>query len=208
MTVRPAISLKKIINKKYKTMDFKDELYELIGTPECSGSWIIFGESGNGKTTFALGLIKYLCQFKKTAYIPLEESTKFSFQQAIERANLMSVNSRIKIWIDFTVSELEIELSKPKAPDVIFIDSLQYLRKHPLAVNELTRFEYKQLIDMFPKKLFVFVSHAKNGEPKGALGANVYYFSDVCLQVINFVAYPKKSRYGGSTPYAFTHQFK
>lgn len=201
MNIPPAVSLKKLVNKKYKTMNFEGDFKALIGTPEVSGSWLIYGESGSRKTTLSLKLMRYLCKFKTCAYIPLEEKTKLSFQQAVQRANLISVTSKVKIWEEQNVESLLIELSKPKSPDIIFIDSIQYLKKNERSTQELTRFEYKALMDAFPKKLFISISHAKNGEPKGALGDAVYYHSDVCLMVKEGIAYPMKSRYGGDTAF-------
>lgn len=179
-------------------MDFTGAYKDLIGTPECAGSWLIYGSSGNGKTTFAMQLMKYLCDFKKCSYITIEEKQKLSFQRAIESANLLSVSSKVKIWVDYTVQDLELELAKPKSPEIIFVDSIQYLRKTSTSFQEISKFEYKELIDKYPKKLFVFISHAKKGEPKGSLAEAAYYFSDVCIKVSDFTAIPMKSRYGGS----------
>lgn len=184
-------------------MDFTGAYKDLIGTPECSGSWLIYGHSGNGKTTFALGLLKYMCEFKKSAYITIEEKSKLSFQKAVIDANLLSVSSKVKIWVDFTLEELDTELTKPKSPDVIFVDSIQYLRKNIESFQEISKFEYKDLIDRYPSKLFIFISHAKNGEPKGSLADSVYYFSDTCIRIDDFTAIPMKARYGGSIAYNF-----
>ena len=201
--MKPALSIKKLTQKKFKLMNFTGAYKDLIGTPECSGSWLIYGHSGNGKTTFALMLMKYLCSFKKCGYITIEEKSKLSFQKAIEDANLLSVSSKVKIWVDYSVEDLETEISKPKAPDIIFVDSIQYLRKTHQSFQEISKFEYKELIDKYPKKLFVFISHAKKGEPKGSLAEAAYYFSDVCIKIHDFTAIPMKARYGGKTSYSY-----
>lgn len=196
----PSVSISKLTKKKFILMPFEGAFKDLIGRPECAGSWLIYGDSGNGKTSFSLKLLKYITSFKKCAYIPLEEGTKLTFKEAVERANLLSVSSRVKIWEAHTVEDLDIELKKPKSPEVIFIDSLQYFKMNANSVNELTKFEYMELLKRHPKKLFIFVSHAKKDEPKGALAESVYFGSDVCLFVKDFVVYPKKSRYKGSEP--------
>lgn len=198
---RPATSISKLTKKKYKLLQFDGPFKDLIGTPECAGSWIIYGNSGNGKTTIAMRLLKYMTKFKKCAYVPLEEGTKLTFQEAVKSANLLSVSSKVKIWEDYTVQDLDIELKKNAAPEVVFIDSLQYLKMTEKSVNELTKFEYKELLKKHPNTLFIFISHAKKNEPKGSLAESVYYGSDVCLYIEDFVAYPKKSRYKGTIPY-------
>ena len=197
---KPAVSIEKLARKKFVLMNFTGQWKDLIGTPECSGSLLVYGGSGAGKTTFSLRFLKYITHFKKCAYIPLEEGTKLTFKDAITNANLLPVSARVKIWEGYTVEDIDIELSKPKAPDVVFIDSLQYLKMTSKSVNELTKFEYKELLERHPKKLFVFVSHAKKNEPRGALAESVYYGSDVCLFVDDFTVYPAKSRYGGKIP--------
>lgn len=196
-----AISVDKLLRKKFTIIKLNDALEKLMGNLECSGSVLIYGDSGNGKTTFSLQLAKALCQTKKVGYNSIEEKAKYSFQQAIKKANILSVKSKFKLWVSLTVEELIEELSKKKSPDVVFIDSIQYLRMSEKSSNELTKFEYKDLINMFPNKLFIWISHEKNGEPKGALADAVYYDSDTCIQVCDYVASPVKSRLGGKEPY-------
>lgn len=171
--------------------------------PECSGSWIIYGASGNGKTTFSLLLMKYLCEFKKCAYLSLEEGEKLSFQMAVQRAGLDTIGSKAVLWFNYDFNLLINELESPRSPKVVFIDSVQYFFNSETN-RGLTKNEYKELIRRFPTKLFIFISHEKNGMPKGALADAIYYDSDVCLRVRNFEALPAKSRYGGNQPLKIT----
>ncbi|MCU7571192.1 hypothetical protein N4241_08765, partial [Riemerella anatipestifer] len=71
--VPPAYSYADIAKRKFNTMKFEGDWLELIGEPEVSGCWIIWGLSGNGKTRFALQLAKYLTKFQKVFYNTLEE---------------------------------------------------------------------------------------------------------------------------------------
>ena len=196
-----SISVEKLLRKKFKVIALPEEFKNLIGNPECAGSMIIYGPSANGKTTFAVQLVKAFCSSKKVGYNSIEEKAKYSFQNALKRGNILSVKGKLKIWVSLSVHELTEELLKPKSPDVIFIDSVQYLRMTQKSVNQLTNFEYKNLINQFPNKLFVFISHAKNGEPKGSLAEAIYYDADVGIYVKDFIATPLKSRYGGNTIY-------
>ena len=41
-------------------MDFSGSFYHLLGRPEPQCAWIIWGQSGSGKTTFTCRLAKYL----------------------------------------------------------------------------------------------------------------------------------------------------
>lgn len=196
-----AISVRKLTRKKFNVMKFEGDFLGLYGTPEISGSWVIYGAGGSGKSTIALRTMKYMTKFEKCAYMPLEQGTKKSFQDALIRENIISVEGKAKIWKPLTALQLIEELKKRKSPNIIFIDSLQYLRWSDDSTQELTRFQYKQLIEQFPKKLFVFVSHSKNDYPKGTLGDAVYYDCENGILVKKMVATPIKSRSGGNTQY-------
>ena len=54
MAIKRAVSVDEITKKKFKELELPPEFKKLLGTPECSGIWIIWGESFNGKTGFSL----------------------------------------------------------------------------------------------------------------------------------------------------------
>ncbi|WP_107039929.1 ATP-binding protein [Brumimicrobium mesophilum] len=201
MSKKQATSIQKFVKKKFKVMAFKGTWKELLGTPATNGSWIIYGDSGHGKTTFSMKLIKYLSSFKKCAYVPLEEGLHLTFQMAVKEANLLSSSSRIKLWEDYTVEDIDEELSKPRAPEIIFIDSAQYFKSNEKSVNELTKFEYKELSKRYPNVIFIYISHAEKGDPKGGLAKSIYFGSHVCLEVKDFSVSPMKNRYGGKVSF-------
>ena len=70
---------------------FTDEWEAAFGTPDRTGTWIIWGDSGNGKSSFVMQLAKYLCQFDKVIYDSLEESTGLSLQNSINRCRMDEV---------------------------------------------------------------------------------------------------------------------
>lgn len=45
-----AISNKNVVNAKFKVADFTGKWLASFGKPELRGAWIIYGESGGGKT--------------------------------------------------------------------------------------------------------------------------------------------------------------
>lgn len=78
-----AISNKNVVNAKFKVADFTGKWLASFGKPELRGAWIIYGESGGGKTHLALELLKYLCGFvDRAAYDTLEQGLSLSFQNA------------------------------------------------------------------------------------------------------------------------------
>lgn len=62
---------------------FDGEWEKAFGHPDRTGVWIIWGQSGNGKSSFVMKLIKKLCQYcNKVALDSLEESTGLSLKLA------------------------------------------------------------------------------------------------------------------------------
>lgn len=191
--VPPAYSYSDIEKRKFKTLDFEGAWRDLIGTPEVSGSWILWGLSGNGKTRFALQLAKYLTNFERVFYNSLEEGMKLSFRKALQDNQMKSVGNKFTFHSE-RLPQMRKRLEQKRSPNVIFIDSLQYLKP--------TIEEYYQLLEDFPKKLFIFISHAQGLQPKGEIADVIRYHSDVKIRVHQFLASPAETtRYGGHKPY-------
>ncbi|BFO64090.1 hypothetical protein [Chryseobacterium sp. KCF3-3] len=191
--VPPAYSYSDIAKMKFNTLPFEGDWKELIGTPEVAGSWIIWGKSGNGKTRFALQLAKYLAGFQKVYYNSLEEGLKLSFKNALEANNIKSVGSKFCFHKE-KLQQMRARLDKDRSPNIVIIDSLQHFR--------IKESDYYSLLEDYPKKLFIFISHAQGTEPKGELADEIRYNSDVKIRVHQFVASPvENTRYGGNKPY-------
>lgn len=196
--VPPAYSYSDIEKMKFSTLPFEGIWKELIGEPEIAGSWIIWGKSANGKTRFALQLAKYLAGFQKVYYNSLEEGLKLSFKNALEANNIKAVGSKFCFHKE-KLPQMRARLLKDRSPNIVIIDSLQHFR--------ISIADYYNLIDEFPKKLFIFISHANGTEPKGELGDEIRYNSDVKIRVHQFIATPvETTRYGGFKPYVIWEQ--
>lgn len=186
-----AVSVNELLNKKFKTMDFDGSFKAIIGTPEMSGSWIIWGKSGNGKTRFTLQLAKYLTNFGKVVYNTLEEGTKLSFQRAVSDTDMKALNNKFLI-VSEPIDHLSFRLGKQRAPRIAIIDSLQY--------SKLNKTTYLRLINKHPNVLFIFISHAEGKNPKGNTADSVRYHADVKIHVQGYRAFAT-SRFGGGQPY-------
>ncbi|MCM1035555.1 MAG: hypothetical protein NC038_05605 [Paludibacter sp.] len=165
-----------------------------IGMPERTGSWIVWGNSANGKTRFALQLAKYLCRFGKVAYDSLEEGLSLSMQRAIADVGFSDAEQKRNfILLDKEpIDELIVRLKKQRSPQIVIIDSLQY--------TGMSYTDYKMLRDSFRNKLFIFISHADGKEPKGNVGKAVRYDAFVKIYVEGYKAMIQ-SRYGGGAEY-------
>ena len=186
-----AISVGQLLRKKFKTLPFEGQWADAIGQPEANGIWLIWGNSGNGKTRLSLMLAKYLTKFGKVAYNTLEEGARFSFQRAIREMEFDTAPGRFTILNREPVSELVARLQKKKSPDFVIIDSLQY--------TFLTRRSYFELKQALPNKLLIFISHASGKEPDGDLAKKVRFDADVKIYVEGYIG-NVTSRYGGGKP--------
>lgn len=187
-----AASLDQVLRTRFKVLPFEGEWKDAIGCPELTGSWIVWGNSGNGKTRFALQLCKYLCQFGRVAYDSLEEGVSVSLVKAIKETNMMEVRRKFVVLDKEPIDQLTERLEKPKSPDIVCVDSLQY--------TGMSYEQYKALKERFPKKLFIWISHADGTLPEGRVAKKVRFDSNVKVFVQAYRAEPV-SRYGGGKPY-------
>lgn len=187
-----AVSVNELFNTKFKPLGFTGDWLKSIGDPEARGSWLIWGGSANGKTRFALQLAKYLAQFGRVAYNSLEEGASLSMREAFKNVGMEDVKRKVILLDQEPIKELIERLKKQKSPHFIIIDSVQY--------TGMNYADYKKLRDLFPKKLFVLISHADGKEPSGRVAKQIRFDAFVKIWIEGYTAYPE-SRYGGGEPY-------
>ena len=174
---------KQIGRIKFKPVEFEGEWKASFGKPVLSGSWLVYGGSGSGKTTFMLQLAKYLTNFSKVIYDSIEQGLTLSFQRAWERVKMIEVgNDFVLVEKENTKKDIWDRLAKRKSPNVIIIDSVNYMLN-------FTKREYEQLLNNFPNKLFIFVAHEKNKQPMGSLANFIRYNSDIKIHVEGYKAF-------------------
>lgn len=192
MSIKRAISVNRLLKMKFEMMSFEGKWKESFGVPERTGVWIIWANSANGKTRFAVQLAKYLTNFGRVLYNTLEEGARSSFQRVIRDENLKVVAKNFMILNREPIDELKIRLRKRRSPNIIFIDSFQYAN--------LSKKEYIELKEEFKNKLFIFVSHAEGKQPMGRVASFVRYDCDLKIRVEGFRAL-NMGRAGGGVPY-------
>jgi hypothetical protein len=183
-----ALSISKVLNAKFHTLEVDGEWSAAIGQPELTGSWMIYGAPKNGKTTFAMMLAKYLSKFVRVAYDSVEEGLSQSVQMAMERVGMKEVSGRVVLLDKEPIAELVKRLHRQKSPDVVVIDSVQFL--------DPSFSEYKKLKTAFPDKLFVYVSHVSGRQPEGQVAKRIWRDANVYFRIEGYRAFPV-SRYGG-----------
>ena len=82
--MKRALSVRDILDKKYNTFPFEGKWKEAFGTPERVGVWFIWGNSGNGKTSFVMQLCKELCKYDRVVYNSLEEGACLTVQNNLK----------------------------------------------------------------------------------------------------------------------------
>lgn len=185
-------SVREVLETKYDELDFEGEWLEAFGRPEKRGVWLIWGASGNGKTSFALKLCKYLCNFGRVAYDSLEEGACLNMQNAMRREGMIDVNGRFILLDNEKMDELSIRLNSQRSPDFVVIDSLQY--------SMLNYRQYVAFKEAHPKKVLIFISHAEGKLPKGRTANAVKFDAFLKIYVEGFRAY-SQGRTKGPTGY-------
>lgn len=178
--LRKAVSIAEIMSKKFKDISFTGDWQTLLGEPEMSGMWIIWGQSFNGKTSFCLQLAKELTKYGKVLYNSMEEGVRKSMREAIVRNHMQEVGKRFHL-VNESIEDLKLRLDRRRQAEIIFIDSLQY--------SDLNKAEYKKLKADFPNKLFILVSHAEGKQPKGRFADFVRYDCDIKIRVEGYKAF-------------------
>ena len=191
-TINRARTYSDLMRQKVHELDFEGDWLRSFGKPEITGTWLIWGNPGNGKTRFALQLCRYLASFVRVAYNSLEEGDSKSIREAIVSVGMNDVKSNFMLLDQEPIEELKDRLRKRKSPDVIFIDSWQY--------TGCNYSEYKKLRGEFRNKLFILVSHAEGKNPEGRTAKSIRYDSFVKIWVEGYRALPA-SRYGGNETY-------
>lgn len=190
--MRRALTVRDIREYRPRTLPFEGDWQASIGTPELTGTWLVWGASANGKTRFALQLARYLSRFVRVAYDSLEEGLSLSMQRAIAEVGMADAKRNFVLLDKEPLPDLVRRLSRQRSPQAVVIDSLQY--------TGLTYAGYRELRDRFRGKLFVLVSHAEGREPKGNVARSIRYDAFVKVYVEGYKAYPQ-SRYGGGREY-------
>lgn len=157
--------------------DFNGIWKEVLGEPEKSGIWLIWGAEKNGKTWFALILANFLSQFSRTHYVSAEEGMKKGFKDAIVRAKISALNKALAFNEYEPLAELYERLSKRKAPRIVVIDNITVYN------NELKNGGMRKLVLDFPNTLFIFLAHEERGEPYTSTAKLCKRLADIIIHV-------------------------
>jgi predicted ATP-dependent serine protease len=195
------ISLKTLLNNEYPLLGVSEEVRNHLGDLERGFTMLIYGESGSGKTTYALGyLAPYLAAYHGKVYYNSKENGEGSAVQHVLKHSRMAAHVPEGRMYFGDRDNYEEMLNKIKGlrPSFIFIDSLDYMN--------LTQQQYKHLEALChkgPKRYWsslIVISWSQGGKPKSQHGKAIEYMVDVKVTVERGTL-RAKSRYGATQPY-------
>jgi hypothetical protein len=187
-TMKRSYTVTDILNKRYKTFPFDGAWAEAFSQPERRGRWFIWGNSGNGKTSFVMQLCKKLSQYDTVLYVSLEEGASMTVQKNFTRYKMHECGNRFALVVE-SMEELKERLRKKKSPSIVVIDSLQY--------TQMNYTDYIHLKEEFTSKLIILISHARGRLPAGESAQRIQYDADLKIWVEGYKAF-SKGRYIGS----------
>lgn len=190
-----------IERKEFNMIPLTDEWLRHLGEMERGGSVLIKGDSGHGKTAYAMQLMKELCAIEKVFYDSVEEGMKASFRRSLKLNGLKLVSSKYTFQSE-RYDDLIKRLNRKRQPKIVFIDSIQY------CFRGKRKEDYDNMIEMFPSTLFIGISHVRKGSVIGAVAEQFYWDCQNRIHVEDFKAYVEKSRCGGDelTPYIISKE--
>ncbi|MFV8392779.1 hypothetical protein [Flavobacterium sp. LB2P6] len=198
--INRAYSVSNVLSKKFYPLDFSGEWESTLGKPDKAFSAIIWGNTTNGKTEAAIKFAKYLTNFGKVAYNSLEQGLSSTIRDALLRNHMDTCGNSFILLDREPFDDLIVRMNKPKSPDFLFIDSVQYTR--------ITKAQYYQLKELMLKKGkgIIWISQAKGSLPKGALADDIMFDVDLKLWVEGFKLFPDGRLNGGGEPFVIWAQ--
>ena len=185
-----ALSAREAMKIKKKTIPLSGAMQEAFGEPERCGVWFVWGNSGNGKTSFVMQLCKELARHGRVAYNSLEEGTALTMLNTLRRYGMEEEGSRFQLLDSEPMGDLGERMNRHKSPDFYVIDSFQY--------TQMTYREYISFKEAHKNKLLIFISHAEGKNPSGISAKKVMYDATLKIYIEGFKAF-SKGRFIGPT---------
>ena len=187
------LSMRQFMQMKFTDIShlLSDELRAALGQIEEGFDLFIFGNSGDGKSSFSALVVKQLAPMGRILHILYEEGHSRSAQMNHIRAELQSLEN-YDVIDDCPYDDLLHLLSRKQSPKIIIIDSFQYARftkEQWLAIKA-------KYVKGRKKKIFVVISHADGKKPRGAVATDCMYDAQIKVFVKGKIAFIK-SRYEG-----------
>lgn len=184
--MKRALTYDNIVTQDFEVIPFQGEWQRAFGNPTFGKSWFIDGDSANGKSVLVMMLSKQFCSMgKRVLYDALEEYQTSSFKDRVILLNMAEVKSYFNV-VREQPDELRERLKKTRKnrrPDVIILDSVQYLK--------VRKDKLFSLFDDYPEITWVVISQSEKGNPRGALAVDCQFEAYIKIHVDQYKAYFK-----------------
>jgi predicted ATP-dependent serine protease len=125
---RRALTPAEILAKRYSTIKWSEKWKDAFSNPESTGIISICGNSGNGKSSFTMQMIKELSECLGRGHMnAYEENAKLTMQNLLINNHMQSVNGKITI-IKETFDATYQRLCSSKSARFVVLDSVQAMR--------------------------------------------------------------------------------
>lgn len=177
--------------KFFDASGITQRLIDCFGNIDDAFSMVIFGDSGNGKTTGAGMLIDdCIASFNcKVAYISYEEGAGKSMQQVL--VHDLKLNEKygncLDLYEHMNFEQLDYYMGRRKSPKIWVLDSIQ--------ASALTKEQIQYLMKKYTtgkgKKILIMISWVEGKLPQGAEAKAARYMAMVKVRVEGFIGFIK-----------------
>lgn len=188
--MKRALTVSNVLAIRINNIKFKGRFYDVFGNPQKKSRWLVWGQSGSGKSSFVMQLIKEFAETEKTLLVSLEESLDDeNLQDRLRMFKMQDVSKNFTI-VDDNLEELNERLSKRNSPQVIVIDSAPYF---------FMGYQFTDYIDFTRKhkeKTLIFIGHANGQQPKSELEQKIMFDATQKVIVSGYLATNKGRKFG------------
>lgn len=164
-------------------LNFQGVWLQLLGQPQTNFKMLVYGESGSGKSHFAIQLALYLAGFGRVLYVSGEEGFAATFQEKIK---VMGANTHPNFYTGDFRTGTELLAETPDLYHFIVIDSLNDMG--------ISYEQYLQIIERFNQSGIIgLLQCTKAGKFRGS--NEFIHKSDMAVKVENGMAHTIKNRY-------------
>ena len=181
--MKKALTVQNVQNQNISRIPFGGQFYDAFRQPQDKGVWLIYGDSGGGKSYFIMQLAKEFAKYEKVFYNLREEEIDDSdFIERTETLNMSEVKDNFLVQ-NYDYADCVTYLEKRNSPKVVVIDSATYF---------FSNFEqYKNFKSQFSKKIILITAHAEGKKPRTDMERSINYNAKQKIFVSAYAAYCK-----------------
>jgi len=198
MKLKQALTYDNIKKARRVYIPFDGEFQEVFSNPQDKGIWLIWGNSGSGKSSFVMQLVSELTKFYKVLYNSREEDPKDDdFYNRMEMFDIGQRKNKFQA-VDDDYQSLMERLKQKASAKVVIIDSATYFFKGETGKPFE---EYKKMRDTYPDKIFIITAHGGGSKPRSELEVSIMFDANMKVLVDAYAAFNKGRKYGRKNPY-------